>query len=34
MALNLRKNHLSMSPAEKGRFVAAVLELKKRGVYD
>ncbi len=34
MALNLRKNHLSMSPAEKARFVAAVLELKKRGVYD
>jgi tyrosinase len=34
MALDLRKNHLSMSPAEKARFVAAVLELKKRGVYD
>jgi len=34
MALHLRKNHLSLSPAEKRRFVAAVLALKKEGAYD
>jgi tyrosinase len=34
MGLRLRKNHLSLSSAEKSRFVAALLELKAKGVYD
>jgi len=34
MALHLRKNHLSLNTAEKRRFVAAVLALKKSGAYD
>jgi Common central domain of tyrosinase len=34
MALRIRKNQASLTPAEKQRFVTAVLELKRRGVYD
>lgn len=34
MALSLRKNHLSLSAAEKKRFVKAVLGLKQNGAYD
>jgi tyrosinase len=32
--MGVRKNAASLSAAEKGLFVAAILELKKRGVYD
>ena len=34
MALRVRKNHLSLSRAEKKRFVDAILRLKEKGVYD
>lgn len=34
MALRVRKNHLSLNQAERKRFVDAVLELKRKGVYD
>ncbi|WP_432816271.1 grixazone synthase [Streptomyces vilmorinianum] len=32
--MGVRKNHLHMTAEEKRRFVAAVLEIKRRGVYD
>ncbi|HEV2087152.1 MAG TPA: tyrosinase family protein [Cryptosporangiaceae bacterium] len=34
MALRIRKNLSTLTAAEKQRFVAAVLELKRRGTYD
>ncbi|GII66514.1 tyrosinase [Sphaerisporangium krabiense] len=30
----IRKNHLDMTPEERRRFIGAVLEIKRRGVYD
>jgi tyrosinase len=32
--VHIRKNHLALSPEERRRFIGAVVEMKRRGVYD